>query len=215
MTTNNSSQRNKHIKKNSSSLPSVIESESDEEDNIEAQPVKITKKNKILYAPQESVLNVDQVVKKPMSEAKAAAMKKAQVARQNQLRDLERREQDEQAKILIERAYKDELTANLTKTMLPKYSKKIKQEILQKLKMEKLAELKKQYGYHTGSSEDDSSSGSEESEEEEEIIVSKKKKSKPIPIPIPKEIVKRVRKEKVVEPIKHVGILDRFRQMGF
>jgi hypothetical protein len=172
----------------------------DEYDDDEPEPTR----GKVVEAP----------VKKPMSQAKADAIKKAQQARQLQLK--QKRDEDEETKKLIERSYKAEVEASLTKTLLPRYSKKIKKEILEKLKAQKIQELKKQYGYQT-ESDDGSSSGSDSSSEEEEEVIIKRKKSnkkptKKVYTTEPETVTKA--KPKPVQESKQ-GILSKFREYGF
>ena len=142
--------------------------------------------------------------KKPVSQAKIDSMKRAQAIRKEQLR--KKREDDEEAKKLIEKAYHAEVEASLTKTMLPKYSKKLKKEILQKLQAQKLLELKAQYGYKSESSSD---SSSDSSSEDEVVVVQRKKKS----IEKKKTVVINEMKEKPVA--KAMSILEKYKEYGF
>ena len=112
--------------------------------------------------------------KQPMSEAKHNSLLKARETRQLNL--LKKKEYDNKSKKIIEHIYRTEVEANLTKTLLPKYEKKIKKQLLEKLKARKLEELKKKYNYQSSDSEESESSESDESEEE--IIPIKKQKSK-------------------------------------
>lgn len=147
------------------------------------------------------------------SEKKKQGLIKARQVLQE--RRQKQREEDEKAKQLIQMAYEKELEAKLVQTTLPKYSRQIKKQILEKLKQRKLQELKKQYGYRSSSdSESEPESDSSESEEEEVVIV--KKSNKKLPVVTPKKEVKVVGKPlKQVEPVKPVGILEKFRQYGF
>ena len=65
-----------------------------------------------------------EIVKKPVSEAKLKSIQKAQAVRQENLRL--KREQDNENKKLIEKTYRKEVEIRLTKTMLPRYEKRIK-----------------------------------------------------------------------------------------
>jgi len=134
------------------------------------------------------------VLKKPMSAAHAAGLAKARETRKNNL--LKQKQTNEEAKHVIEHVYKQELEQKLTKSMLPKYERSIKKEILEKLKKKKLEELKRQYNYKSESSSDSSSS-------EEEVIVKKHKLKQSISAPEPKK------KE------RPLSILERYRSMGF
>ena len=66
----------------------------------------------------------EKVVKKPVSELKLQSIRKAQQARQEQLK--QKRLDDEENKKLIEKSYRKEVEVGLQKTLLPKYEKKIK-----------------------------------------------------------------------------------------
>lgn len=220
-------------------------SESDEDNNIElskptlpmqleAQPKKVSRprKPKIIENEDHDDISLTPLpVKKTMSNAKAEAIKKAQKARQDQLK--KKREDDEEAKRLIEKSYKAEVEQQLTKTLLPRYSKKIKKQILEKLKAQKIQELKKQYGYQTNSDSSDNSSGSSSSseEEEEEVVIKRKKNNKkpnkkvytsePETVLVAKakpqqsKVANYVGLPNPLQESKPVGILDKFRSYGF
>ena len=128
-------------------------------------------------------------------------MQKAREARATNLKKA--KEATEEGKRIIERAYHKEIEADLIKSTLPKYSAKIKKEILQRLKEQKLQELKKQYGYKS-----QSESSSESDSEEEEVVVRRKKPAKPT-----QELRREVRQEVKPEPKR--GILDRYKDFGF
>lgn len=105
-------------------------------------------------------------IKKPLSEAKRASIDKARNSRLEKLKN-EREKQDDQ-KRAIAQIYEKQVEANLKTSFIPKYEKKIKREILQRLKDQKLQELKSQYGIqdeYEESTEDDSS--------EEEVVYTK------------------------------------------
>jgi hypothetical protein len=114
-----------------------------------------------------------EVAKKPISELKLASIRKAQQVRQENLRL--KREQDNENKKLIEKTYRKEVEIGLTKTMLPRYEKKIKKELLEKLKKKKLEQLKKQYNYKSDESSDDDSDVSSEEEVKPKKFPSKNK----------------------------------------
>lgn len=175
----------KNSKKNQVVHPPSEESENTEssESSQEDEVIELTARDKRKQNKEE---------KPKVSQKKLDSINKARAIRQDQLR--KKREDDEQAKVLIERAYRDELEANLVKTTLPKYSKAIKKQILEKLKAQKLQELKQQYGYK---SEDESSS-----ESEDEVVIKKKAKPK-----------KKVAVEKPVAAQK--GLLSVMRSYGF
>ena len=143
-----------------------------------------------------------EIVKKPVSEAKLKSIQKAQAVRQENLRL--KREQDNENKKLIEKTYRKEVEIGLTKTMLPRYEKKIKKELLEKLKKKKLEQLKKQYNYKSDDSSDDDSDISSEEEVKPKKFPSKSKhkQSKQLPPPTP-------------QAPKQLGILDRYKQYGF
>ncbi len=75
--------------------------------------------------------------KKPPSEAKLASIRKAQQIRTAQLK--QKRDEEAEARKVIEKAYRAEVEASLSKTMLPKYEKSIKKQILEDLKRKKVA----------------------------------------------------------------------------
>jgi hypothetical protein len=178
-----------------------VASESSESDNevIELTPTEKSTKSKA----------TDPTAAEKKKQGLIKARQVLQERRQKQ------RDDDEKAKQLIQMAYEKELEAKLVQTTLPKYSRQIKKQILEKLKQRKLQELKKQYGYRSSSdSESEPESDSSESEEEEVVIV--KKSNKKLPVVTPKKEVKVVGKPlKQVEPVKPVGILDRMKAYGF
>lgn len=148
---------------------------------------------------------------KTTAEKKKEGLAKARAVLQE--RRQKQREEDEKAKELIQKAYEKEVEASLIKTSLPKYSRQIKKQILEKLKQKKLAELKKTYGYESSDSESDSEEESSESEEEEVVVVKSKKKAV---VQVPKKEVKQpVKVSKPVEVQKPLGIIDRMRSFGF
>ena len=188
----------------------AVESSESEEENIEVRPNK--KYNDVSSESDHEDIEPVPVAKpkKQASEKQLASMKKAQQVRLQNLQA--KKEQDEEARRLIERSYKAEVEQQLTKTMLPKYSRKIKKEILSKLQAKKLIELKKQYGYKTESESDDDSSSS--SSEDEPLPVLKRSHSKKPKVYV--EPVKQVKRAKEKQaPTKQVGILQKFRDMGF
>jgi len=193
-----------HKSKNSKNI--VIEPQQhSESDSDESDVIEITKKDKKREQKKVSIDEPTDTPKKIVSESKLKAMAVAREAKKVKLQ--KKREEDEESKKLIERAYHDELEANLTKTMLPKYSKQIKQQILEKLKAKKLEELKKKYNYKS----DDSSSDSDSSSDDEVVVrkTSKKKASKEKELPTPKKSVKKE------EPPKPKSILQTMREYGF
>ena len=130
-----------------------------------------------------------------------------------------KRAEDEKARKMIEKAYEAEMEEKLMRETIPKYSKQIKKQILERLKQKKLEELKKQYGYRSEESESETESESE-SEEEEEVVVKKKKKPVPRSAPLRSEVP--VQKGKKEVPVKtqnetpqHQGILQRMKAYGF
>ena len=135
-------------------------------------------------------------IKKPATQKQLESMKRAQAARQEQLRV--KRQEEEEAKHLIEKSYHAELEAQLIKTEIPKYSKQIKKQILEKLRKQKLEELKKQYGYKSDVSESDSDSS------DEEVVVVRKK--------APKKQAK-IKQEPMIVPKK--GLLQTYKDFGF
>lgn len=166
---------------------SEASSVSDNDDIIEITKPK--KGKKVVAPPSEDEM-------KARRERQIASMNIARAAKNENLRI--KREQEEKNKQLIEKVYRAELEQELVKTELPKYSKNIKREILQKLKQQKIEALKAKYGYKT-----DSDSDSDSSSEEEEVIVKKKK-------PVKKEVKI---KEPVVVPKK--GLLQTYKDFGF
>jgi len=138
---------------------------------------------------------VEAPIKKQATQKQLESMKRAQAARQEQLRV--KREEEEEAKRLIEKSYHAELEAQLIKTEIPKYSKQIKKQILEKLRKQKLEELKKQYGYKSDVSESDSDS-------DEEVVVVRKK--------APKKQVQ-TKQEPMIVPKK--GLLQTYKDFGF
>ena len=151
--------------------------------------IELTAKDKI------QVL-VEKPIKKPATQKQLESMKRAQAARQDQLRV--KRQEDQEAKRLIEKSYHAELEAQLIKTEIPKYSKQIKKQILEKLRKQKLEELKKQYGYKSDVSESDSDSS------DEEVVVVRKKALK-------KEV--KAKQEPMIVPKK--GLLQTYKDFGF
>ena len=145
---------------------------------------------------------------KPLIERKREGLARARAILQ-QKREQKRME-DEKARRMIEKAYEAEMEEKVMKETIPRYSKQIKKQILERLKQRKLAELKAQYGYESSESE---SEESESESEEEEVVVVKKKKA-----PAPKKEVKqqvKVKQQPVVEVKKPLGLLDRMKMYGF
>jgi hypothetical protein len=186
-----SDKKEKHSKREKVIVPSSDSSDDQEEQNIE-----ITERDDVVHNEKKE--------KKPVSQKKLESINKARAVRSEQLR--KKREDDVEAKKLIEKAYHAEVEQKLIQTTLPKYSKSIKRQILEKLKAQKLAELKKQYGYHSESSTTSSSDSS--SEEEEEVVLPVKKTKKP------KQVINVVKMPKPKES-KPKGILERYKEFGF
>ena len=116
--------------------------------------VKVKSKSKEKQAPFSSenpkevlkndLKKVDKVevvkVKKQMSEAQKNALANARLKRSEKLKL--HREKVENDKQSIQLIYEQNMEENLRKTMIPKYEKQIKKQILERLKDEKLNELK-------------------------------------------------------------------------
>lgn len=164
---------------------------SDNDDIIEITKPKQSKK--AVAPPSEEVL-------KARRERQIESMNKAREVKNNNLRI--KREQEEKNKKLIEKVYKVELEQDLIKTTLPKYSKALKKDILEKLRKQKLEELKAKYNYKS----DESDSDEDSSSEEEEMVVVKKSKKAP---------KKQVKIQSAPEPAPKKGLLDLYKQYGF
>ena len=168
------------------------------EEESDADVIEITKKErKKVKETVEEIPPATDKYKKQVSQKQLDSMQKAREARATNLKKA--KEATEEGKRIIERAYHKEIEADLIKSTLPKYSAKIKKEILQRLKEQKLQELKKQYGYKSESESDSSS-------EEEEVVVRRKKDKTP---------AERVRQVKETKPEPKRGILDRYKDFGF
>lgn len=172
--------------------PDTIESSGD--DSIEVSKKKV-KKVKVIEVEEEPVVPVVPV-KKVVSQSKIDGMAHARETRLANLKN--KRNNDEKARELIEKSYHAEIEANLIKSTLPKYSRQIKKDILEKLKQKKLEELKKQYGY-------DSNASSSSSDSEEEEIVLTRKNTKPM----------KESKKRPVTPPAPKSLLQRFQDYGF
>ena len=166
--------------------PDTVESSGD--DSIEVSKKKV-KKVKVIEVEEEPV-------KKVVSQSKIDGMAHARETRLANLKN--KRNNDEKARELIEKSYHAEIEANLIKSTLPKYSRQIKKDILEKLKQKKLEELKKQYGY-------DSNASSSSSDSEEEEIVLTRKNTKPM----------KESKKRPVTPPAPKSLLQRFQDYGF
>ena len=138
-------------------------------------------------------------VKKPVSQLRLDSIKNARIVRLENLKT--KKAEDEESKKLIERAYHAEIEASLIKSTLPKYAKSIKKQILEKLKQQKLLELKKQYGYKSSESDD----SSDDSSSSEELVLKRTKK--------PIKVVKVSKDKEVVPPKK--GLLETYAYYGF
>ena len=108
------------------------------------KPKEIVNEVQVIKKPKEIVNEMVKVMKKPMSEAQSQALLNARLKRSEKFKLI--REKDEQDKQAIQLIYEQNMEDNLRKTMIPKYEKQIKKQILERLKDEKLSELKKQYG---------------------------------------------------------------------
>ena len=99
-------------------------------------------KNKQKEVVDENKFSVDtvQVMKKPMSKAQSQALLNARLKISEKFKLI--REKDEQDKQAIQLIYEQNMEDNLRKTMIPKYEKQIKKQILERLKDEKLNVLK-------------------------------------------------------------------------
>jgi hypothetical protein len=106
-------------------------------------------------------------IKKPMSDAKKASIDKARNARLEKLKN-EREKKDDQ-KRAIAQIYEKQVEADLKQSFLPKYEKQIKKQILERLKEQKLQELKSQYGIQDNQYEE----SSEDESSEEEVVYTK------------------------------------------
>jgi len=198
--------------------------ESDSSESSESVDEVVPHKKSIEYVKQKEgksklktlkpveVVDIVKVIKKPMSEAQSQALLNARLKRSEKFKL--QREKTERDKQSIQLIYEQNMEDNLRKTMIPKYEKQIKKQILERLKDEKLNELKKQYGLKNKTKArrqvESSESSSSESSEEETVIVKKKKSTKyPPPTAPPVSAVKS--KPSV---IKH-SIFDAYRDMGF
>lgn len=187
--------------KNNKKVKEVVQesetSENDDSDNevIEIRRPKLSEET----STKPRAKPRDAEAEEALRQRKLASMTKAREVKNANLKA--KREQDAKAQALIERAYKAEMEQELVKTTLPKYSKAIKKDILEKLKREKLEQLKKQYGYNSDESESDSSS------DEEEMVVVKKKK------PVKKEVKIKATPEPIIATKK--SLLQTYKDFGF
>lgn len=204
----------KHSKKQQIERQSEDSISSNSDSGLSDEIIEVTKKEK---KPQHIPQPIEEtVIKKPVSVLKQQSMAKAREARA--IKHQKSKEEDENAKKLIEKAYRAEVEAGLSKTLLPKYERKIKKEILEDLKKKKVEQLKKQYGYQSESS--DSSSEGSSSEEEPPPIKSKKHTLKEVKKEKPEVKVEKKRDKVVEKPApKPEGnsrsLLDMYKSFGF
>lgn len=174
----------------------------DYDSNDEEEVIELTKADKKPPAPTQT---------KSLVERKREGLARARAILQGK-REAKRAE-DAKARKLIEKSYEAEMEEKLMKETIPKYSKQIKRQILEKLKQRKLEELKKTYGYESSESESESESDSDS--EEEEVVV-RRKQTKAVVVPTKKREVKASAKPaKVLEAPKPQGIMDKMRFYGF
>jgi len=206
------------VDKSKNKKKELIERQQDESSDIDSSDIEIHEPEIVEVKPKgkQRIVEAEPKEKKPVSEKKMASIARARQIKNEKL--LQKRMQEEKDKKVIEKVYKTELEAGLTKTLLPKYEKQVKKQLLEKLKAKKLAELKKQYNYKSESEyESDSSDSGDSSSSEEEPKHKRKSKEKKKEIELPvKKVVKPV--EKPVEkpaPAKPKGILQMYKDYGF
>jgi len=173
---------------------------------------------KVVKKPKEIVNEMVKVMKKPMSEAQSQALLNARLKRSEKFKLI--REKDEQDKQAIQLIYEQNMEDNLRKTMIPKYEKQIKKQILERLKDEKLNELKKQYGLKTKKkarpqveSSDSSDSDDEDSEEETPIVIKATRRNSTKYLPPTKKVDSKPSVNVTHMPKR--SIFDAYRDMGF
>ena len=150
--------------------------------------------------------------KKPISDElmqkKRLSMNNARLVKEANLK--ERKQNKLEQMEIVARAYELEVHEKLKKTMLPKYERSIKKKILEKLKADKVAELKIKYNIKTNAAKlkeinDEEPEEESEDESEDEIIVRKKKPVKETSKPEVKPVLN----------IKKVSTLEKYRLLGF
>jgi hypothetical protein len=134
-------------------------------------------------------------------------MDRARLVREANLK--ERKQNKLEQMEIVARAYELEVQDKLKRTLLPKYERSIKKQILEKLKSDKVAELKLKYNIKTKAEKikeinEAEPDDDEESNSEEEVIVKKK-------------VAKKTEEKPEVKPlnVKKISTLEKYRLLGF